>query len=73
MNLLATLFIHPQHIADNGLWIVVPLSIAVAAAYKAIRTESIRQLPREIFMLTLYILGGVVALMIAGWVIVSLK
>jgi hypothetical protein len=44
-----------------------------AAAYKAIRTESIRQLPREIFMLTLYILGGVVALMIAGWVIVSLK
>jgi hypothetical protein len=73
MSLLATLFMHPQHIADRDMWIIIPLSLAVAAVYKSIRTEHIRHLPREILLLTAYILAGVVGLMLAGWVIVSLK
>jgi hypothetical protein len=73
MSLLGTLFTNPMPLTDKGFWIVIPLSLAVAAAYKAIRVESIRQLPREILLLTLYILAGVVGLMLAGWVVISLK
>jgi hypothetical protein len=73
MSLLGTLFTHPMDVSGNALWVVIPLSLAVAAVYKTIRADSIRHLPREIVLLTLYILAGVVALMLAGWTIISLK
>jgi hypothetical protein len=71
MSLLATLFTNPIPLSGSTLWFVLPLSVVVAAVYKAIRVDSPRQLPREILLLTLYILAGVVGLMVAGWVVVS--
>lgn len=73
MSLLAALFTNPQSFSSKGLWIVIPLSLAVAAVYKTIRADSLRQLPRDILQLALYILAGVVGLMLAGWIVVSLK
>ncbi len=71
LHILSTLFLNPTQIPHGNLWVIVPLSIAVAAAYKAIRVEHVKQLPREIFLLTLYILAGVVGVMLAGWAIIT--
>ena len=71
MNLLAGLFVHPIEIPGETLWMVVPVSLAVAIVYKTIRTQSLKRLPREIVILGLCIFAGEAALMLAGWAIVS--
>ena len=67
---LATLFTHPIELASQLLWMIIPVSIAVAIVYKTLRVTSLRHLPMAIVKLSLLILAGETAVLLAGWVIV---
>ena len=66
--ILATLFVNPMSIdpATSIFW-MIPLCIAVAAVYRTIRTDTVRKLPREIITLSVFLIGGLAALMALLW------
>jgi hypothetical protein len=39
-------------------WLLVPLCVGVAVVYKSLKCHSMRQVPREAFVLTVWILAG---------------
>lgn len=71
MTALADLFVHSMSLPSNTLWFAVPVSLAVAVVYKTLRVRTLRQLPREIALLSAYILAGMGALMLGLWVLVQ--
>lgn len=68
MTLPAALFYHPMT-APSGwtLWLILPLCLMVAIVYKTIRAQELRTVPRQVTMLMLYIVVGLVALGSALW------
>jgi hypothetical protein len=67
---LAAIFVHPMTITSDGrLWLILPLCIAVAIVYKAIRTDSVRKLPGQCMALIVYMFGGLVLLAAALWAV----
>jgi len=66
------LFTHPLALPSWALLVMLlPLCLAVAIIYKAVRTTDIRRLAMEILTLFLYMLAGLAALMITGYAIVA--
>lgn len=66
----ATLFVHPMTIETSKvLYLMLPLLAAVALVYKAIRVQDIRRLPREVLVLMVYMIFGVVALGVGLWLV----
>lgn len=65
MNLLATLFVHAHRLGIMPLWFAIPVGLAVAIVYKTLRTNDLRRLPREIALLSAYILAGMAGLVLA--------
>ena len=70
MTLLAyRLFLDPMPVELHWLWLIVPVSLSVAIAYKTIEVEKLSSLPWEVAQFTgqiLLLMGGA-ALVI--WVI----
>ena len=67
----ATLFYNPVSLpSDALLWLLPPLCLAVAIIYKTIRTQNLRRLWLDTALLFLYMMGGLVALMVAGYMLV---
>lgn len=66
-----TLFYNPvPPISDLGqLLLVLPLLLAIAITYKAVRTKNLRRLPLEIVWAFLYMVGGLTGLVIILWAI----
>lgn len=59
-----------------GLWdywpvLLLPLVVAVSIVYKSIRCESMSQVPREATIISLWILGGLLASAVVLWTIVA--
>jgi len=68
---IATLFYNPVSLpADALLWLLPPLCLAVAIVYKTIRTQNIRRLWLDTALLFLYMMGGLAALMVVGYMLV---
>ena len=58
-----TMFYNPLIIPQNlALWLLPPLCLSVAVAYKTIRTKNLRRLPAEIAILMAYMISGLVLL-----------
>lgn len=45
--LYAPLFALYPHMADNWLWMVLPLVIAISVVYKCTRVETLKALPKD--------------------------
>lgn len=66
----AALFVNPMVLPFHSLlWLLMPLCVSVAVVYKAIRTEDLRRLPREILVLLAYMLVGLLVLAGALWLL----
>lgn len=63
-----TPFVSPLPIWNAWMLLLLPLSIAVAIVYKSIKCHSMRQVPREAALITLWIIAGfaMAALVLAG-------
>ena len=67
-----SLFTHPLPLPSWALPVMLlPLCLAVAVIYKAVRVVDVRRLGVEILTLFLYMLAGLAALMLAGYAIVT--
>jgi hypothetical protein len=65
-----TLFYHPvQWSSDSLLWLVLPLSAALAIVYKTVRTRDLRRLPLEVLVLMVLLVVGMVALGVGLWLV----
>ena len=65
-----TLFYHPMTLnSRNLLWLLLPLCASVAIIYKTIRTNNLRDLPREATLLVVYMALGLVTLGAVLWLI----
>ena len=53
-------------------WLLLPLCIAVAVVYKSIKCRSMKQVPREAAVITVWILAGLGAAAVSLWAIVAL-
>ncbi|MFP4054563.1 MAG: hypothetical protein ACLFV7_11950 [Phycisphaerae bacterium] len=68
--LLATLFVHPLDLSSEAvLWLVLPLTLSVAVVYKAVRIKDVRQLPRQVAVLFVQMVAGLVALGLVLWAV----
>ncbi|MGC9455040.1 MAG: hypothetical protein ACP5HU_09270 [Phycisphaerae bacterium] len=68
--MIAGLFTHPVNIdSGSGLLLMLPLLAAVAIVYKAIRVKDIRKLPKEVAVLMVYMVLGLVALGVGLWLV----
>lgn len=67
-------FLTPMPVWDNAVWpwLLLPLCVAVSVVYKSIKCRTMRQVPREATVLTIWILAGmavaagVLALIVEG-------
>lgn len=58
-------FLQPLPIWDHRLWLLLPLSLGVSIVYKSIRCDTMREVPRAAAILTLWIIGAVIAAAVA--------
>jgi hypothetical protein len=54
---------------ESLLWLLLPLCASVAVVYRTVRIDDLRRLPRSIVELILYMVGGLVALGAALWLV----
>lgn len=59
---LGTWFVNPMQLGSDSLWLVAPLCVAVALAYKTIRVRHLGDLPKQVLGLCAYILVGLFVL-----------
>jgi hypothetical protein len=68
-----TLFYNPvPPISD--LWqllLVLPLLLAIAIVYKAVRTRNLRHLPLDTLWALLYMVGGLLILVVLLWAVTT--
>ena len=69
--MIATLFYNPLTMPSGAgmLWLMLPLLAGVAIVYKTVRTKSLHHLPREIALLMLYMVAGLLTMAVSLWVV----
>jgi len=73
-SLLAwTPFLQPAPGVERWWWLlIIPLALGMSIAYKAIRVNDLRELPRASIVMTAQIVGGLTALAIFLFILVVL-
>lgn len=65
-------FTSPMLISSAAtIWLLIPVCLAVAVVYKTVRTAHLRNIFREVVVLMVYMLVGLVALGAGLWAIQS--
>lgn len=68
-----TPFLQPAPGVDRWWWLlIVPLALGMSIAYKAIRVEHLRDLPRAAIVMAIQVICGLAALAIALFILVVL-
>ncbi|MFP4140341.1 MAG: hypothetical protein ACOCZU_08595 [Planctomycetota bacterium] len=72
MTLAWSLFTHPMTLSsDMVMWLVLPLALSVAVIYKAIRVRRVAELPRQVAILMVQMVGGLIALGLVLWAVAT--
>lgn len=54
-------FLMPMPIWDYWFWLLLPLSLGVAVAYKSTKVAEVRTIARDSLFLAIWIVGGLIA------------
>ncbi|MFN9991956.1 MAG: hypothetical protein ACK54H_01320 [Phycisphaerales bacterium] len=65
------LFLDPLPIDDYWYLLLIPISIAIAIAYKAVRVPDMREYPRQVIVLSIQIIVSMMALGIGSYIIIE--
>lgn len=67
-------FLQPMPLWNDAVWpwLLVPLCVGVAIVYKSIKCRTMREVPREAAVLSLWILGGMAAAAVGLGILVRL-
>ncbi len=66
-----TPFVDALSIHEQWYLLIIPMSILLAIGYKAIRCSNMKKYPREVFVFTVQILGGLLLLAIVFTLVVT--
>jgi hypothetical protein len=73
-SLLAyTPLLDPLPIHNWWFWLLLPLCLLFSIVYKAVKCDSVRQIPKEALSITLFILAGMAAAAVVLTVIVKVQ
>jgi hypothetical protein len=70
--LTATIFLKPIVYDSGRLWMLLPLTLAISVVYKATRIDNLRAVPMAAFLLWATIVGGMLAVAVALYIIIAL-
>ncbi len=71
-SMLAAAFLNPIVFDGGRLWMLLPLSLAIAIVYKTLKLDDLKALPVAAFLLWITILGGMVGVAAALYVIIRI-
>jgi ABC-type multidrug transport system permease subunit len=66
-------FVHPLPVWDWWMLLLIPLTVGVSVAYKAIKCRHMSQVPREATQIAVLILLGMLAAAAVLWAIVRVR
>lgn len=66
-----TPFIDPINAHRLWYWLLIPLALGISVGYKAIRVGDMRQYPRQVAMMTIQIVGAMVLLGLASYLLIQ--
>lgn len=68
--MIAAVFQNPMMISSlTAMWLLLPICTAVAVIYKTVRVEHLRNIPREVIVLMIYMVVGLTVLGGALWAV----
>ncbi len=65
-------FLEPLDLHDHWMWLIIPVALAIAVVYKALKLEDLRRLPFEATRLAAVIIAAMIAAALALWAITEL-
>jgi len=66
-----TPFLDPLPINHDWFWLLLPLALGIASAYKAVRVLDLREFPKEVAVFTVQIVVGILGLGLAAFLIIE--
>jgi uncharacterized protein HemY len=64
-------FLDPLDMHDWWFVLIVPIALLVSLAYKAVRVDELRKLPRQVLAMSLQIMAGMIALGFLVYVVIE--
>jgi len=68
-----TPFLDPMPIHDWWFWLLLPLCLLFSIVYKAVKCESVKQVPKAALSIALFILAGMAAAAVVLTIIVKVQ
>ncbi len=68
--ILSTIFLTPISFDSGRLWMLLPLTLAVAIVYKTLKLDNLKALPVAAFLLWITIVGGMIGVAIGLYLII---
>ncbi|QDU73022.1 hypothetical protein [Mucisphaera calidilacus] len=65
-------FLDPLPLENHWLWLMIPLALAVALIYKAIKLPDLSQLPAQTLVLSSQIIAFMVLVAAALWILTEI-
>lgn len=66
-----TPFLDPLPVNHYWFWLLLPLALGIASAYKAVRVLELREFPREVAVFTVQIVVGILGLGLAAFLVIE--
>lgn len=63
-------FLDPLDLHEQWYLLLLPLALGISVAYKAVRLQTMEAYWRQVTMMTIQIVGGIVLLAIAAYVVI---
>lgn len=63
-------FLDPLDLHEQWYLLLLPLALGISVAYKAVRLQTMEAYWRQVAMMTIQIVGGIVLLAIAAYVVI---
>lgn len=63
-------FLDPLDLHEQWFLLLLPLALGISVAYKAVRLQTMEAYWRQVAMMTIQIVGGIVLLAIAAYVVI---
>ncbi len=70
--LLSAVFLTPVSFDSGRLWMLFPLTLAVAIVYKTLKLDNLKTLPVAAGLLWVTIVGGMIGVAVALYIIILL-
>jgi len=62
-------FLEPLDLHEHWMWLIIPVAVAIAIVYKALKLDDLRRVPAEAARLTVIIIAAMAAAGLVLWAV----